>query len=177
MLKVNLIFRSIILFALIISSKSVFAQDLEYSLIDQLLKERNTCEVNRKFLSWSSQGFESYKDLDPKQVEYSDLFALNRNLDLDSLLGEDNAKSKIELELKDDKASKIIKSKISSQIKKGKGKSTILYFTKPIVISNEENDKFALIVESFGGETNYLIYSLDDTGQWKKIHKTMISIE
>lgn len=99
---------------------------------------------------------------------------------MDSLIG-NNAKTIIESALLEDKPVKIIrrylKSKNCPTIQIQQTETSVFYFTDPIVVSNDSGDMFAFIIESFEGETIYCIYSQTESGIWKKIHKTLISIE
>lgn len=160
-------------------SQQVTAQSLEYSLISQLLVERDWCTINNKFISWESQGFDEYDDFNPKNVDYADLFAINQNLDLDSLIGH-NYEEKIESIISLKNGNKIKRKEIDSNCKKVKfnqANTSVLYFTNPIVLKSERGEMYALIIESFEGETIYCIYKRIEMGFWEKIHKTMISIE
>ncbi|WP_297336882.1 hypothetical protein [Algoriphagus sp.] len=178
MLKVNLVLK-LVLVTVGLFSQKVTAQTLEYSLISQLLVERDWCTINKEFISWESQGFDEYDDFNPKKAEYADLFAINQNLDLDSLIGH-NYKEKIKCIISLKNRNKIKRKEIDSncnKVKFNQANTSVLYFTNPIVLKSERGEMYALIIESFEGETIYCIYKRIEMDFWEKIHKTMISIE
>lgn len=178
MQKANLVIKlGLVIFGLF--AQQVTAQTLEYSLISQLLVERDWCTINNRFISWESHGFAEYEDFNPKKADYADLFAINQNLDLDSLIGH-TYEEKIDSIISLKNRNKIKRKEIDSNCKKVKfnqANTSVFYFTNPIILRSERGEIYALIIESFEGETIYCIYKRIEMGFWEKIHKTMISIE
>ncbi|EAZ82163.1 hypothetical protein [Algoriphagus machipongonensis] len=183
LLKVNLAFS--VLFGLMAcsSQKDVQSKSDEYDLINYLIEQDDNYKVSQDFLSWEENSYSTYHDFNPSELEEVDFLAINKELDLDTLLTSDEL-DQLKSKIASVKPKKLKKSGVVASSKLVNNKMDVIYpasimgVAYPLIIHVNGGETFGFILSVFSEKgTYYSIYKKEVSGDWEIIHKAMISIQ
>lgn len=150
--------------------------DLEYDLINQILKSNQTVSLNEQFFSYKEK-FQTYGEF---SLAFSnDLLDPRKSFDLDSVFS-NQQKKEFDEKLKIEKSTKIDLRKISSS-SEGKifDKKSKFQISYPIIQKGVGDKLYGIIFENFpsfeSGGRSVKIYRLDGK-KWTLLHESIVSI-
>lgn len=165
------------------SQKNVQIGSDEYSLINYLIEQERNAGIGQTHIKWENNRYSSYRDFNPSENNYFDIFAINKDLDLDSLL---TLEEIIQLKNKIDtsKPTNLDKSKIVERARVMKDKeikfmaSYVMSFSYPIIVHVAGGKTYAFILTDFSQQGMYYsIYLKRSDYDWKVLHKAVIATE